>query len=797
MLVQRLWQAYSRRCINTHEPSLLNRSLLGGFPSFFVDQSTLHGEDQELFMGSFWLEKKVVENVSLWVTRCSVLLSFGAHLVLALLAGIRRREDNRVQRFPLWLAYQVADLAPKLAIGKLYPDSPSSSNQLFAFWVPFMLLHLGLTDNISAYSLEDNKLSWRQMVEMGLLLVVALIGAYNQRFLSGDRALCSAFVTMFFLGFYKYAERIWTLRHAGFARIRSSYNEKRAMRFSPHQVELEADELDYSPHQVETAKLDYPHRIVETAELDYYDALCDAHGLLGISMGAFADYAVKLSENPQEDDFRTWYTYRRDVVKVVEMELSLMYDIMYTKAAVVHTWPGYIIRIASPPITLAALLLFIIFHIKEGHRHKGIDITITYTLLIGTLLLDVRWLLRALGSTWTYAFLKDTNCKLLKYKAVCCQRGWWYVLRRFVLYLDLSSRLWRQKESSQFAKRKKESSHRLWSRTIGQHNLLHECTVGTPMNKIGWKGHSDRESVGVESLLQLLCKFVLPKEYLVAWKPDERNPQSYVRGRTYGEPRLFDAEFDQLVITWHIATDIFLLGIPDLEQGSDSDPLNIKALSEHIKALSDYMLFLVVKRPEMLPSLKLQRKYKEVRDELKNISNRSGSTDKGNLARALREMQKHRIEGLPEVLQDAIKYAKLLEKLCLPPRQNQKSYDKDWSRIVSEVGMHVLDPSVSRLLILVTEFQKYAQPPPQLGKLPVLLGWQLEWVLEDFVLQPWIHLLVFGSIRCSRDSHAKQLSNGGELTTIIWILAEHKSIVDVSQNIIQPHDLWTRPSMLS
>ncbi|VAI63226.1 unnamed protein product [Triticum turgidum subsp. durum] len=412
-------------------------------------------------MGSFWLEKKVVENVSLWVTRCSVLLSFGAHLVLALLAGIRRREDNRVQRFPLWLAYQVADLAPKLAIGKLYPDSPSSSNQLFAFWVPFMLLHLGLTDNISAYSLEDNKLSWRQMVEMGLLLVVALIGAYNQRFLSGDRGLCSAFVMMFFLGFYKYAERIWALHLAGFARIRSSYKKKMTRRFSPHQVD--PAELELSLHRI------------ESDELDYYDALCDAHGLLGVSTGAFADYSVKLREKPRDDAFTTPYTYRKDVVKVVEMELSLMYDIMYTKAAVVHTWPGYIVRLASPPITLAALLLFIIFHIKEGHKHKGIDIKITYTLLIGTLLLDVRWLIRALGSTWTYAFLKDTKCELLKYKAVCCQRGWWYVLRRFLLYLDLSRCLWGRKETS----------HRLWSRTIGQHNLLHECTDGTPMSKIG------------------------------------------------------------------------------------------------------------------------------------------------------------------------------------------------------------------------------------------------------------------------------------------------------------------------
>lgn len=96
-----------------------------------------------------------------------------------------------------------------------------------------------------------------------------------------------------------------------------------------------------------------------------------------------------------------------------------MYDIMYTKAAVIHTWPGYLIRLASAPLTFTALMLFH-FHSKEDQ--KEVDIRITYLLLIGTLLLDVRWLLRALGSTWTYAFLKDTKCNLLK-QTFCCGVG--------------------------------------------------------------------------------------------------------------------------------------------------------------------------------------------------------------------------------------------------------------------------------------------------------------------------------------------------------------------------------------
>ncbi|GJN11773.1 hypothetical protein PR202_ga29992 [Eleusine coracana subsp. coracana] len=93
--------------------------------------------------------------------------------------------------------------------------------------------------------------------------------------------------------------------------------------------------------------------------------------------------------------------------KVVEMELSLMYDILYTKAAVIHTWRGYLIRLLSPLATAAAISLFWIFP-NQHCRRLGTgtaDMVVTYILLAVSFLLDVVWLVRALGSTWAYAFL--------------------------------------------------------------------------------------------------------------------------------------------------------------------------------------------------------------------------------------------------------------------------------------------------------------------------------------------------------------------------------------------------------
>lgn len=45
-----------------------------------------------------------------------------------------------------------------------------------------------------------------------------------------------------------------------------------------------------------------------------------------------------------------------------------------------------------------------------------------------------------------------------------------------------------------------------------------------------------------------------------------------------------------------------------------------------------------------------------------------------------------------------------------------------------------------------------------------------------FILDGWVRLLIYASIRCSRESHAEQLGRGGELTTLLWIISEHAGI---------------------
>jgi len=53
--------------------------------------------------------------------------------------------------------------------------------------------------------------------------------------------------------------------------------------------------------------------------------------------------------------------------------------------------------------------------------------------------------------------------------------------------------------------------------------------------------------------------------------------------------------------------------------------------------------------------------------------------------------------------------------------------------------------------------------------------------LLELVFNVWVDKLLYAGSRCSRESHAKQLGRGGELTTIVWILAEHAGTFRIGQ----------------
>lgn len=156
-----------------------------------------------------------------WGLRISVLLSLSANLLLSLLSGTRQRSASGwcsvLLWFGLWAAYQVAEIAAASAIGSLSlcgSDASAEEQVVIAFWAPFLLLHLGGPDTMTAYALEDNTMSLRKLAEMVFHIWGAFYVQYKYIYRLRSRSwtlLATASAIMLLVGAVRYAERSYAL----------------------------------------------------------------------------------------------------------------------------------------------------------------------------------------------------------------------------------------------------------------------------------------------------------------------------------------------------------------------------------------------------------------------------------------------------------------------------------------------------------------------------------------------------------------------------------------------------------
>jgi hypothetical protein len=526
----------------------------------------------------------------------------------------------------------------------------------------------------------------------------------------GAGALLPASIIIFAVGVAKYVEKALVLRRGNLANIRSSSKTNQSSRKGL--IKRRRDELDDER------------------------ALMAAHDMFPFCRHAMVDSSVHM-DSSDLDASRTIFSFGwESMCKVVEMELSLMYDILYTKAAMVHTWGGYLLRLVSPLATAVAFFLFL-FYSKAGQRRA--DVIITYALLIAAFLLDITWLVRALGSTWTHAFLQARP------------RGWlhrafllggrWRRLRRVVVSLDLGQLL------LPTTAHPTPRSYRTWSGTVGKYSLLHECTRDTAsLRGRATKKIELEESRGVElseDVRRLLFERV--RKILKSTYEDSKDRDAYSmndittfwgqaaarrRQKVLKRFRLgFGREFQEDILAWHIGTQVFL----SIIDGGNAAKTRVQA----IKVLSEYLMFLVAVRRHMLPGLALRSLYEATRDALQVIWREEAGTSSANSTAGEKR--------LARILRD------------------KTDADVGWG---FEHGKTRLVTDGANIAVTLLSADR--------SEMPELL---------ELVFNVWVDKLLYAGTRCSRESHAKQLSRGGELTTIVWILAEHAGPFQIGQRV--------------
>ena len=150
-----------------------------------------------------------------------VLLSVSLQIVCILFSKRQKYTNTPWIRILIWAAYLSADWVATVSLGTLSSSQEDSDDKfmdpnytLMEFWAPFLLLHLGNPNTITAYSLKDNELLGL-VVQVGVAFYVFLRSWARTRltFLS---------IPMFVAGIIKYGERTWVLMSASNNHLRES-----------------------------------------------------------------------------------------------------------------------------------------------------------------------------------------------------------------------------------------------------------------------------------------------------------------------------------------------------------------------------------------------------------------------------------------------------------------------------------------------------------------------------------------------------------------------------------------------
>ena len=775
-----------------------------------------------------------------WNIKAVVLLSLTLQVILILLAPLRKRTINRISILFIWVSYLLADWAASFAVGHIsngskdsinpcdkekfvssvghyffssgkaevtscggdkQRDALSSSNNidLLAFWAPFLLVHLGGPDTITAFALEDNEL-WRRHF---FSLIVQLAATVYVFWLTLPKnKLWIPTLLMFGAGIIKYLERTFALFLASLNRFRESMLKEPdpGPNYAKLMEEYSSKKEAGLPTKIEMTREPGKESMLaanvrEPGKLKEIEVVTYAYHYFQKFKGLIVDIIFSYRERNESRDF---FLNRNaeDALKLIELELNFIYEAFYTKVLVVHSLTGYIFRLISIVLILVAYGLF---YSLDKHDFKKFDIIVTYTLLFGAISLDGIALIMLISSDWTIAAI-NTNKTLANY------------VPKFVeSYLFFKSLRWCV-DSDKVEVLDTPPILRRWSESVSGFNLIAYCLEQRP--------HADRgcfrrfmDKMDYFGVWDNVTDFFFPKTSLYPTKKLPKNLWSSIfdelkekskdaaddaettkricsaRGAYTIQEQFRDVHkitgdyiqniaYDESLLLWHVATDLCFWkethqtrketkketvlcfwkethktqGIDALDKEGDNsywswrfvtklscwlwraatklilrerpgkaktDPT--KENRHFSKLLSDYMIYLLVKQPNMMSAVTGigQIRYRDTCAEaVKFFSRRGIKQDQRKACQAIlavdTEVKPVYVKGdrSKSVLFDASMLAKELEKLDEHER------------------------------------------------------WQI-------IIKVWVEMLSYAASHCRPDTHAKEVSKGGQLISFVWLLMAH------------------------
>lgn len=511
--------------------------------------------------------KSLLQQFNGWEIQLLVLLSFVLQLFLFFTGSLRQRGAKFLSG-TIWVAYLVADLVAVYALGLLSKqENTMTENQhpLAFFWAPFLLIHLGGQDTITAFSLEDNSLWLRHLLNLIVQVVLALYVFWKSTAWRNVQLLVAG-IFMFVAGIIKYGERTMALMYGNLQNISTGYNSEESNKFT-HQ-ELDQDD-------------------------SYSSIICFSLDSAPIVRHLFAGFT--LFQIPEGFHATTWTSYARSdevqlakLAKLVDVELGIMYCDVYTKAAVLRTRRGIMLRCTSQVSAMVALVLFTVGNNKQRYYSRA-DIAITYTLFAGSFFLEVcAMFVMVMVSPWTWAWLKANKCsdRLIR-------MSWTLVSSNIIGWPE---------------------ERPLWSNKMGQYNFLSYvgCEEGKPsslservirkmakaVGKLFWLSklldtkYEEVDKDITESFVKEI-KAILQSPFGGSTTGGKKQEWQHLGRFLRTLARELSDNFSAVIIRLHISTIIHLSEVSSVD-------VETVALIGVCRKLSNYMMYLLVTQPVML-----------------------------------------------------------------------------------------------------------------------------------------------------------------------------------------------------
>lgn len=257
-----------------------------------------------------------------------------------------------------------------------------------------------------------------------------------------------------------------------------------------------------------------------------------------------------------------------------------MYDLLYTKAMLVHNPWGLCLRFISFVLTCIVLVFFSL--ISEKQRYLKVDLSITFLLLAIAIFLEIYAMLVLISSDWTIVWLSAHN-KASALKAITSLRPfqnprWSNSMAQYNL-LSLIV------EEKHVVCHRILTSLSIFEQLEQQKYVTHVETCASVKE---WIFNHFKEK------LEEIQEETKSGAYNLGALKTARGNLVLEKYRHTGLSWSTEVEFDQSILMWHIATEICC----NLEDVTD----NIRSMHDTSKQLGQYMLYLLVMNPSMLPA---------------------------------------------------------------------------------------------------------------------------------------------------------------------------------------------------